>query len=91
VDSTRHDMVAQRGAGGKPKMDIIRTHRRLRCWCYMCRWFEPLDLPLLPSQTKHNRSLAAVEAHVDSARHDMAVQHGAGGQSKLDLIRTHTR
>jgi hypothetical protein len=91
VDSDRYDMAAQCGAGGKLKLDLIRTHTRLWCCCYMCRWTEPVDFPLLLSQTKHNWSLAPAQAHVDSDRHVMVAQCGACGKLKLDLIWTHTR
>jgi hypothetical protein len=37
-----------------------------------------VDLPLLLSQTNYNRSLAPVEANVDSATHDMVAQCCAG-------------
>jgi hypothetical protein len=54
-------------------------------------WPEPADLPLLLFQTKHNWSLAPAQAHVDSAKHDIAVKCGGGEKPKLDLIRTYTR
>jgi hypothetical protein len=44
-----------------------------------------VDFPLFLSETKHNWSLPAVETHVDSATHDMAVHCGAGVKPKLDL------
>jgi hypothetical protein len=91
MDSARYDMVVQCGAGGQPKLDLIRTHTRLWCCCYMSRWSEPDDLCLLLSQTKYNWSLAPDEDDMDSARYDMVAQCGAGGQPKLDLIRTHTK
>jgi hypothetical protein len=49
------------------------------------RWSEPVDLPLLLSQTKYNWSLAADEVDIDSATHDMVSQCGAGGLPKSDL------
>jgi hypothetical protein len=52
----------------------------------MRRWFEPLDLPLLLSQTNVNRSPAPAHAHVDSSTQDMVVQCDAGGLHKSDLI-----
>jgi hypothetical protein len=52
----------------------------------MRRWSEPDDLPLLLSQTKYVRSLAGVEAKVESAAHDMVVRCGACDQLKLDLL-----
>jgi len=55
------------------------------------RWSEPVDFPLLVSQTKYNWSLAAVEAHIGSATLDMVAQCGAGGQPKLHLFSTYTR
>jgi len=52
----------------------------------------PLDLPLLLSRTNHYLSLAPVGVDVDNATYyDVMTQCGAGGQPKLDLIRTHTR
>jgi len=54
------------------------------------RLSEPVDLPLLLSQTKCNRSLAAVEANVDSATDDVVAQCVAGGQPKLDLLIIYT-
>jgi len=45
----------------------------------------------LISQTNYIRSLAAVEADVDSATYVMVAQRGAGGQPKLDLMTTHTK
>jgi hypothetical protein len=81
VDSAKHDMVAQCGAGGQPKLDLLTTYIRLWCCCYARRWYEPVDLPLLLSQTNYNWSLAPVEAHEDSA----------GGQPNLDLLTTHMR
>ena len=44
------------------------------------RWSEPVDLPLLLSQTKYNWSLAAVDVIEDSATHDMVTQCVAGCQ-----------
>jgi hypothetical protein len=91
VDSTRYDMVAQRGVGGKPKLDLLRTHTPLWCCCYVRQWSEPVDIPLLLSQnTKYNCSLALVEDNVDSATHDMVAQRVAGGQPILGFFRTHT-
>ena len=49
------------------------------------RWFEAVDLPLLLSQTKYNRSLAADGADVDRTTHDVVTQSGAGGLPKLDI------
>jgi hypothetical protein len=43
----------------------------------------------LISQTNYIRSLAAVEADVDSATYVMVAQCGAGGQPKLDLHNTY--
>jgi len=63
----------------------------------VCRWEDGLSrliyLCCYPkqSQTKFIWSLAPVHADVDSATHDMVAQCGAGGQPKLDLLRTHTR
>ncbi len=37
-------------------------------------------------QTKYNRAPAPAEAHVDRARYDMAVQCGAGGQPKFQIV-----
>jgi hypothetical protein len=73
VDSVRYDMVAQCGAGGQPKLYFNMTHTRLWRWCYARRNFEPVDLPLLLSQTNYNWSLAPVEAHVDSATPNVAL------------------
>jgi hypothetical protein len=80
-------------AGGQPKLDLLTTYLRLWCCCYARRWCELVDLPLLLSQTNYNWSLAPVEAHVDSATHDMVAQCGcgAGSQPKLDLLTTHTK
>jgi hypothetical protein len=66
-------------------------YTRLWCWPHARRWSEPVDLPLLLSQTKHNWSLAVVEADVEGATHEMVAQCGGGGQPKLDLLSTHTR
>jgi hypothetical protein len=52
---------------------------------------EPVDLPLLLATTKYDWSPAAVEADVDSAKHDMVAQCGDDGQPKLDLLNTLTR
>jgi hypothetical protein len=96
VDSITHDLGAQCGAGGQPaspkaKGDLMNTHTRLWYRLQARGWSEPVDLPLLLSQTKYNRSLTAIEAGVDSATHDMVVQCGAGDQPKGDLLSTHTR
>jgi hypothetical protein len=55
----------------------------------MIRRSEPVDLPLLLSQTNYNWSLAPVEANVDSATHDMVAQYGAGDQPQMDLLSTY--
>jgi len=66
--------------------------RGLWWWPYGPRWSEPLDLPLLLSQTNFIRSLASVDADVDSATYDLVAQCGAGGgKPKLDHMMTHTR
>jgi len=91
VDDDRYVMEAQFGAGGKPTLDLIQTHTRFGCCCYMRRWTEPVDFPFLLYQSKHNWSLAPAQSHLDSDRHVMVAQCGAGGMPKLDLIRTHTR
>jgi hypothetical protein len=91
VDSATHDMVAQCGAGGQPKLDLLRTHTRPSCCCNMRKLSEPVDLPLLLSKTKYNWSLALDEAYVNIATHDMLAQCGAGDQPLLDLLRTNTR
>jgi len=44
------------------------------------RWSEPVELPLLLSQTKYNWALAADDADVDRAEYDMVVECGACGQ-----------
>ena len=80
VDSGTYDMVAQCGAGGQPKLGLLRTHTSLWCCCNVRRRREPFDFPLLLSQTKYNWSLAPVEADVDSAIHDMVAERGACGQ-----------
>jgi len=90
-DSATHDMEAQCCAGGQPKSDLLSTHMRLWRWPCPRQWSEPVDLPLLLSQTKLNLSLAAVEADNDSATHDMEAQCGAGGQPKSDLLSAHMR
>jgi hypothetical protein len=94
VDSATHDMVAQCCAeccaGGQSKLDLICTHTRMCCRCYMRRWSEPFDLHFFLSQTKYNWSLSPVDADVERATHDMVAQCGAGGQFKLDLMRRHT-
>jgi hypothetical protein len=46
---------------------------------------------LLLSQTKYIWSVAPVEADDESATYEMVAQCGAGGQPKLDRVRTHTR
>jgi hypothetical protein len=48
-------------------------------------WSEPVDLPLLLSQTKYNWSLAADEADIYSGTYDMVSQCVAGGQPKLQI------
>ena len=53
------------------------------------QWSEPVDLPLLLSQTKYNWSLAEVDADIDSTTQDMVAQCDAGGQPKSALITTH--
>jgi hypothetical protein len=37
-------------------------------------WPEPVDLPLLLSQTRYNRSLAPDQAHVNNARYDIGAK-----------------
>jgi hypothetical protein len=49
-------------------------------------WSEPVDFPLLLSQTKYNWKLAADEADVDGAAHDMVAQCGAVGQLKFVFL-----
>ena len=89
VVSAAYDMVAQCGApGGQPKFDIYLDHTRLKYCLHARGWSEPVDLPLLLSQTKYNRSLAADEADVDSAPHNMVAQCWAGGKLKFDLFST---
>jgi hypothetical protein len=78
-------MVAQCGAGGKHKWELISTHTRLWCCPYARRWSEPADLPLLSSHTKHNWTPAADEADDDGDTHDMVAQCGACGQTRWDL------
>jgi hypothetical protein len=51
-------------------------------------WPEPVDLLLLLSQTRYNRSLAPDQAHVNNVRYYMAAQSSAGGQPKMELIRS---
>ena len=51
----------------------------------MRRWSEPVDLPLVLSQTKYNWSLAADEVDIHSATYDMVDQCVAGGQPKLQI------
>ena len=46
----------------------------------MRRWREPVDLPLLRSQTKYKWSVAPGGADVDSATHDMETERGDGGE-----------
>jgi hypothetical protein len=91
VDSATHDMVTQCGDGGQHKFDLLHIHTRLQYRMQVRRWSEPVDFPLLLSQTKYKRSLAPDEADVDSATHDMVAQCGDGCQPKMDLLRTHTR
>jgi hypothetical protein len=91
VDSVAYDMVAQCGAGSKPKFVFLRTHTRLQYSMHVRQWSEPVAFPLLLSQTKYKRSLVADEADVDSATHDMVAQCCDGGQPKMDLLRTHKR
>jgi hypothetical protein len=90
-DSATYDMQAQCGAGGQPKSDLLSAHTRLWRWPYARRWSEPVDLPLVLSQTKLNWSLAAVEADNYSATYDMQAQCGAGGMPNSDHLRTHMR
>jgi hypothetical protein len=91
VDSAAHDMETERGAGGKPIVDLFRTHTRLWYSCSVRRWREPVDLRLLLSQTKYNWSIAPVGADVDSATHDIEAECGDGGQPTFYLLHTHTR
>jgi hypothetical protein len=74
MDSARYDMVVQCGAGGQPILDLILTHTKLWCCCYLSRWSEPDDLRLLICQTKYSESLAPDEDDMDSARYDMLAQ-----------------
>jgi hypothetical protein len=80
VDSATHDIADQCGAGGQPKLDLLSTHTKLWCCCNVRRWREPVDFPLLLSQTKYQWSLAPVVVDVDSATHDIADQCGADGR-----------
>jgi hypothetical protein len=91
VHSATHNMVAQCGAGGKPKLVLLSTLTRLWCRYHLSQRCEPVDLPLLLSQTKCIWSLAPVEADVHSATHDMVAQCGAGDQPKLVLLSTLTK
>jgi hypothetical protein len=84
-------MEAQCGAGVQPKSDLLSAHTRLWRWPYARRWSEPVDLPLVLSQTNLNWSLSAVEAYNNSATYDMQAQCGACGQPKSDLLSTYTR
>jgi hypothetical protein len=90
LDSATYDVVAKCGAGHQPKLDLLGTHTTLYYRLYGRRWSGPVDLPSLLSQTKYNRSLAAVEANEDSATYDVVKKCGAGRKPKLDLLRTHT-
>jgi hypothetical protein len=92
VGSATHDMVAQSGAGGKPKLDLLSTHSTLYYRLQVRRWSKPVDFHLLLSQTKYNQSPAAVEEDVGSATHDMVanVVLAASTNCKLDLLNTHT-
>ena len=47
----------------------------------MRRWSDPVDFPLPLFHPKYNWSLAAVEAHIGSATHDVVAQCGAGWRS----------
>jgi hypothetical protein len=85
VDRAKYDMVAKCGVGGQSKSDLLRTNTRLHYRLQVRRWSEPVDLPLLLSQTKYNWSLASVEAHVDDARYDTNAHCGVGGQSKSQI------
>jgi hypothetical protein len=91
VDSATYDMVTHCGADPNPRLDLVRTHTGLSLRLYGGRWSEPLDLPLLLSQTNFIWSVAAVEADVVKATHNVVAQCGAGGQPKLDLLSSHTR
>jgi len=51
VDSATHDVAAQCEAGGQPKLDLFSTHTRLQYRLQVRQWSEPVDLPLLLSQT----------------------------------------
>jgi len=73
------------------EFDLLRTHTRLWCRPYAIWRSEPVDLPLLLSQTKYNCSLAPVHEIVDRARYDMVAKCGVGSQPKSDLLSTHTR
>jgi hypothetical protein len=87
--NAKHDMVVQCGAGDQPKGS---AHiRGCGIVLYARGWSVPVDLPLLLSQTKHNRSLTAVDADVYSVTHDMRVQCGAGDKPIFDLLSAHTR
>jgi hypothetical protein len=91
VDDARYDTNAHCGIGGQSKPDLLLTHTRLHYRLQVRRWSEPVDLPLLLSQTKYNWSLASAETNVDDARYYTNAHCGVGGQSKSDLLRTHTR
>jgi hypothetical protein len=90
-DGATHDMVDKCGVGGQPRWDFLSIHTRLWCWPYARRWSEPADLPLLPSQAKHNWSPAADDADDDGATNEMVAQCSAGGQPRWDLLGIHTR
>jgi hypothetical protein len=67
------------------------THTRLQRRPYTRGWSEPVNLPLLLSQTNFIWSLAALEADSDSATNDMVTQRRVDGKPKFFLRRTHTR
>jgi hypothetical protein len=70
VDSATHDMAAQCGDGGEPKLYLFTTQTS---------FFDSptrvvgVNLLYKRSQTKCNWSLVPVDAGVDSATHDMVV------------------
>jgi hypothetical protein len=72
-------------ASPNSKLDLLTTHTKVWCRPYEKRWSEPVDVSLPLFQTKYDRSLAAVDAELDSATNDMVAQCGAGGQSKFQI------
>jgi hypothetical protein len=67
-------------------LDLLSIHTRLYNHFWARGWPEPVDLPLLLSQTEYNWSQDLVDADADSARLDMVVKFGSCDQLKLSHL-----